>query len=561
MTLTANTAILTTTSNVGANPTTGNLTAGADTINATNMLAATTVIQDATANDGDVLNITANANQGAPIIQNIETINLTSFGATLDFASITGNTTLNVVAGSTATTLTNLSDAKAINVGSGNTGVLSAGLFSSTAATDSVVVNLAGTATGFGLTTTSAIDNVTVNASANSSLSAGVNLAAGTNTATSTFKLAGAGNITLGAMTWNGDVRVIDATGLSGNLTYTAVANDTVNGGTGADALTVATTVATTLNGNGGNDSFTVTGGVLTNATTIAGGEGTDTINLISVAGGTHNFANVSTVESVVLTKGASDIPGNTTLTFGNTTSSSTLTVNASTLGTGYNVAMGNAQTANVYTMSITGGAGADTLSGGQLADTIIGGNGADVITGGAGIDTIDLAETTPASDTVKISVAGANGVDRAIITGFTAGVTNGDVFNFNSGVATLTGTNNFAGAASLQTVAATGNLTALAATEVVVYTAATIADVTSAGSLNGTNLLTAIGGTVTANANSDAILIAVGIAGGGTAIYYAADAAGDGNTTYEATEITLVGVLNGVAVADLMVNNFANAA
>lgn len=129
----------------------------------------------------------------------------------------TENTTLNVVAGSTATTLTNLADAKAINVGSGNTGVLSAGLFSATAATDSVVVNLAGTATGFGLTTTNAIDNVTVNASANSSLSAGVNLAAGTNAATSTFKLAGAGNVTLGTMTWNGDVRVIDATGLSGN--------------------------------------------------------------------------------------------------------------------------------------------------------------------------------------------------------------------------------------------------------------------------------------------------------------------------------------------------------
>ncbi|WP_280188471.1 beta strand repeat-containing protein [Delftia sp. PS-11] len=194
------------------------------------------------------------------------------------------------------------------------------------------------------------------------------------------------------------------------------------------------------------------------------------------------------------------------------------------------------------------------TFTGTAGADTFIGGAGADTITAGAGVDTITTGAGT---DTIKVSAAAANGADRNIVTDFTAGV-GGDVFNFNSGVAALTGTNNFAGAASLQTVNAAGNLTVAGATEVVIVTTATIADATSANSLNGTNLLTAIGGTITgAIAGQNDILLAVGIAGGGTAVYHASSA----DNAIIASEITLVGVLNGVSVGALTLNNFANAA
>lgn len=207
---------------------------------------------------------------------------------------------------------------------------------------------------------------------------------------------------------------------------------------------------------------------------------------------------------------------------------------------------------------TVKGGAGSNVIAGTQLADNITGGAAADTITGGAGIDTISIAASANVTDTIKISAAAANGVDRDIITGFKAGATNGDVFNLNSGVATLTGTDNFVGATSLQKVTTAGNITTAAAAEVVVYTGATIADVTSANSLNGTNLLAAINGTITgAVAGQNDLLFAVGVAGGGTAIYYASSA----DNAIIASEITLVGVLNSVAVNDLVVGNFANGA
>jgi len=192
------------------------------------------------------------------------------------------------------------------------------------------------------------------------------------------------------------------------------------------------------------------------------------------------------------------------------------------------------------------------TFTGLAAADTFIGGAGNDTFSGTTGVDTITTGAGT---DTIKISAVGANGADRKIVTDFTVG---SDVFNLNSGVGTLAGTNNFTSAAALQTANVAGNVTAAAATEVVVVTTTTIADATSANSLNGTNLLTAIGGTITANAAGDKLLFAVGIAGGGTAIYYG-DAGAD--TGIVAAELTLVGVLNNVAVGSLTFGSFANAA
>jgi hypothetical protein len=202
-------------------------------------------------------------------------------------------------------------------------------------------------------------------------------------------------------------------------------------------------------------------------------------------------------------------------------------------------------------------------VTGSSGADYIVGSTVNNVITGAAGIDQIILGTATAGgSDTIKISAAALTGADRDYISGFTAGAVTtagqADVFNLNTGVATLTGTNNFTSAAAIQNAGAAGNVVVAAGTEVLYISANTIADATSAGSLDGTNLLTAAGGTITgAIAGQNNILIMVGITGGGTAVYYADSA----NNAIVAAEIGLVGVLAGVAVGDLVFSNFSNVA
>jgi hypothetical protein len=71
----------------------------------------------------------------------------------------------------------------------------------------------------------------------------------------------------------------------------------------------------------------------------------------------------------------------------------------------------------------LTGGAKADVLDGGIGNDTITGGEGADAITGGNGVDTINLTETTAASDDVLLGTGVAN---YDIIKGFLPGAGTG---------------------------------------------------------------------------------------------------------------------------------------
>jgi aspartate oxidase len=66
------------------------------------------------------------------------------------------------------------------------------------------------------------------------------------------------------------------------------------------------------------------------------------------------------------------------------------------------------------------------------------------------------------------------------------------------------------------------------------------------------------MGGTLTgAIAGTNSLLMIVGIAGGGTAVYFATSA----DNAIINTEISLVAVLSGVAVANLAFGNFTNGA
>jgi len=312
-----------------------------------------------------------------------------------------------------------------------------------------------------------------------------------------------------------------------------------VVGGTAInDTLTLTKAAAAT---NLGNAAQTFTGievlNINTNATAGAALTFGGALTMAPTAGGTSSIA-VSGANNLVLT-GA--------VTAGN--------VDASKLtGTG-SLQMGLAAGGLAGAGRIVGSAQGDQLVGSAAADIIQSGAGNDTVQAGAGIDTIDLGDGL---DVVRISAAAANGADRDLITGFTAG--NGataDVFNFNQGIVALTGTDNFATAAALQAVAVAGNLQVAAAANVVQINTATIANATDANSLNGTNLLAALGGTITGAVNGpNDILLTVGITGGGTAVYYADSA----DNAIIAAEMTLIGVLNGVTNSSLLFSNFANA-
>jgi hypothetical protein len=350
---------------------------------------------------------------------------------------------------------------------------------------------------------------------------------------------------------------VATITGGSGADTITGSAQaDTINAGGGADVITVAAS-ADTLNGEAGNDIFTSGALTAVAGTTINGGDGTDTIRVTT--GDTANYSatgvTISNIEAVTLqsTGGATgatfsgaQITGQSWTISGDAAANvDTLTVTATAGGT---VTLASLQfNANWLTTDLV------VLNGSTAQEILIGSSANDRLSGLAGIDTL-----TGGGGSDQFRIDSALAANRDIITDFKAGATAGDVFNLNSGVATLTGTDNFAAAASIQAVTTAGNTTVLAATEVVSVRTATIADITSANSLDGTNLLTALGGTLTgAIGGQNDILLAVGITGGGTAIYYATSA----NNAIIASEISLVGVLQGVAVADLVFGNFANAA
>jgi len=184
----------------------------------------------------------------------------------------------------------------------------------------------------------------------------------------------------------------------------------------------------------------------------------------------------------------------------------------------------------------------ADSLIGGNGADIIRAGKGGDTVTGGNGNDTIDLGAGDGATDTVVFSAAASNGSDT--INGFTAGSTNGDVLKVTT-LATLVGSTTFATASS----AAKGDT---AANKVIAVTDNAAADwsdvVTKIGAA-----LTIAGNTTAADANT-AVLIDNGT---DTRVYLFSDDATN-NTTVEATELTLVGTVTGLAdVSTLVAGNF----
>ncbi|MYM35559.1 DUF4214 domain-containing protein [Duganella sp. FT94W] len=156
-----------------------------------------------------------------------------------------------------------------------------------------------------------------------------------------------------------------------------------------------------------GSDTVTVSNNAFLSANdTLNGGAGSDTLTFTSTAGGTISAAQLSHVSGFETLSVNTGGAGNYSLTLTdalvspNATSLGALTVARTTTDSGTLKVDASAVSAT-YTLTLTGGAGADTLIGGAGADTITGGLGANVLTGGAGADTFVLANNADAVSTI----------------------------------------------------------------------------------------------------------------------------------------------------------------
>jgi hypothetical protein len=413
-----------------------------------------------------------------------------------------------------------------------------------TAAPQALIVTSSALATTLGTVTADSINTTGVAGTLTAAFTAGIASAVFTGSTSTASYITGTSNndiITTGSAADAiyvpaGGTGVVNLTGGLGNDTYSlanttqAGASITDTGGT-TDTLILAGTASNTATMNAGA-TFAAIGidQIITNAAvvnTVAPGQiGAQAIN--AQAGG-------ATVPTFTLaSSGALNVSGVTTTAIA--------AANLPLLATGLPVT----QTLALTGFTLNGFTGADTITSGALPATI---------NALGGIDAITLGSANAVVDTVRINSAAA--VDRDTITNFLAGA-GGDRININTGLATLTGTNNFADAASVVDAGVAGAETQAAGTEVVYVSAATIANATDANSLDGTNVLAAMGGTLTgAIAGTNSLLMIVGIAGGGTAVYFATSA----DNAIINTEISLVAVLSGVAVANLAFGNFTNGA
>jgi len=317
-------------------------------------------------------------------------------------------------------------------------------------------------------------------------------------------------------------------------------ASDTLNGGVGSDALSMDINASTTVT-----------------AAQMAGLSSVETFTIVSDNATTDAFV-IGLSDAVVSAN--KDVSTDTyTIAVTDDANNGTLSVNASS----------TTSTITTGKLKITGGRGADTVTGGSLADLLFGAAGADSLTGGAGNDTIDGGAGID-------SINGGDGVDtiqqssvtataRDVISGFVAGST-GDVFYLGSAIGganatLLSGSNNFASSAAIETLGASG--TAAAATEIVRFTAftmtANMATTTAAGDLDGTNLIAAVTA-LTMAADQNKVLVLIGDQFGNTAIYYVAES-NDAAAVVAAGDCALIGVISGVSPASLTFGNFANGA
>jgi len=144
--------------------------------------------------------------------------------------------------------------------------------------------------------------------------------------------------------------------------------NDTVIAGSGNDTITAGGGADSIVAGNGNNLVIFGSGTDLTNASTVAGGTGTDTVKVLSLATlSDAAFAKFSDINVLQLANTLSSATGNTVTLAGNALSASITTIIGGSGNDSFNVTA-----ANFAADSINGNGGTDTLALSTDAQTIV---------------------------------------------------------------------------------------------------------------------------------------------------------------------------------------------
>jgi len=425
--------------------------------------------------------------------------------------SATGAATFAVDSSLKATTVTNVTldeSTSAINLTSG-TGALSVGNITQTA----------------GVASNDIASNVTIAASGTTTLSVG----------TIEFDGGASGSITANVTATNDSTGAMTITGITYDHDVTA-AGDTASG-TVTLAANSGDITLSTLTMDAATDTYEVNVNLVLSA---ASGKTLAITDLAHVNGadmGTVTVSGAGTINVDTNDTNTTPIESNTVI---NSTATGTFNMNIASATGNITASLGdvtssgsNTLTTGSGTDTITGGSGADTISTGGGNDVITAGGGADSITGGGGNDTINLTESTAASDTIVFeATATANGQDT--ITGFASG----DIINVSAFA-----TDNAATATLADTT--TGNQ-AIADND--------IFNVTDADGSIGTtvaNVAALFGGggkVFEAIAATEEIVVAVqDTTNNVTNIFYVDN---DGDTTVANSEVVLVATINGYTTA-----------
>jgi len=474
-TLTSSSAVLTESTSNDVTPA-GKLTSANETIDALNLLGNSVVIKDPSASDNDTMKVVLAA-AAAPLVQNIENIELTVAGASanLQMTSITGTKNVVLKDDSTANGKVSAlptSDGPTIVLDSGYNKTLTLAQTTDAGTSDSLTVQLKGTGSKAGLTiddgtSSGALETLNLEAagSAASTLTVSVD---GTNTTKVVdTKVTGSQNLTLIAAADNllsgtAKFEKIDATEHTGQLTvqigadsattsitdtsigltnYKGVDRVVLNDNTVATVSGAASGIVVDANSDNAFANFTISG----NSTVAATASNADvaTLNLTSKTGtimsGTVTFTNFETliinstnvnhtISGALTTTGSSvaldtvKIVGNKDLTLGAAPSGVEKIDATGFTGKLIMSAVGTAM------LEIVGGDGNDTIYGGGNSssatvvnmgkgdDTYVFGAQSDVVTGGDGADTFNastLANTKLVSDVADKIVDFTSGTDK----------------------------------------------------------------------------------------------------------------------------------------------------
>lgn len=318
-----------------------------------------------------------------------------------------------------------------------------------------------------------------------------------TDNALTTLNIAGASNLTLG--TTPATATVVNGAAMTGNLSATLGVAGSLTGGAGNDSLT-GTANNDVIVGNAGNDTITsgagvdnlsgglgddlfVVGASLTNADTIDGGVGTNTISTDSATATSYvrpTTATITNIQGLTLSDALAGT-GGTTLTMTDLSTS----INTLNLAAGSGAAATVVGAAGTATINVTGGAIGAALT---VNDT-----------GTATTDVLNISNTRAAA------TADVFGTQNLVIGGYeTVNISTGTAINGAQSTGTIAITPDTGGTTTLNISGLNG-----------VSTGAITANVISASGLTGTAALSmgaaAVGATnITGSANADTIVSTV---------------------------------------------------